>query len=110
MCTQVSAEVIFCYLRGNFGWTGMPFNFEVLTRVLRVLGNASINGEGFMYVDDFVAVGRRALQKLPICHTKDIGSWQQDRERVIRLMVGLLGDNAEAMDKREDSDHPPGGV
>jgi hypothetical protein len=62
-----------------------------------------------MYVDDFVAVGRRALQKLPIGHTKDIGSWQQDRERVIRLMVGLLGDNAEAEDKREGSDHPPRG-
>jgi ribonuclease HI len=109
MCTQVTAEVIFCYLRGNFGWTGMPFNFEVLTRVLRVIGNASINGEGFMYVDDFVAVGRRASRTLPVGHTKDNGSWQQDRERVIRLMVGLLGDNAEAEDKREDSDHPPRG-
>ena len=109
MCTQVSNEVIFCYLRGNFGWTGMPFNFEVLTRVLRVLGNAIINGEGFMYVDDFVAVGRRALLNLPRGRTEDVGSWLHDRKRVIKLMVGLLGDNAEAEDKREDSDHPPEG-
>ncbi len=63
ICTQVDNEVIFCYFRGNFGWTGMPFNSEVLTRVLRGLGNANINREGFVYVDDFVAVDRRALRK-----------------------------------------------
>ncbi len=85
----------------------MPFNFEILTRVLRVLGNPVINGEGFMYVDDFVAVGRRAHANLPRGQTEDVGLWLQDRKRVIRLMIGLLGDNAEAEDKREDSDHPP---
>ncbi len=64
MCTEVDHEVIFCYLQENFDWTSMLFNFEVFTRVLRVLGNANINGEGFMYVDDFVAVGRRAIMNL----------------------------------------------
>jgi hypothetical protein len=54
MCTQVTDEVIFYYLRGNFGWTGMPFNFEVLTRVL---GNANINGEGFITFKDDLATG-----------------------------------------------------
>jgi hypothetical protein len=110
MCTEVSSDVIFCYLRGNFGWTGMPFNFEVLTRVLRVLGSASINGEGFMYVDDYIGIGRRAYRHHLKGGTEDVGSWLQDRGRVIRIMVGLLGDDAEAKDKREDSDHPPDGV
>ncbi len=110
MYTEVSRDVIFCYLRGNFGWTGMLFNFEVLTRVLRVLGSASINGEGFMYVDDYIGIGRRAYRHHLKGGTEDVGSWLQDRGRVIRIMVGLLGDDAEAKDKREDSDHPPDGV
>ncbi len=85
------------------------FQLRGTHKVTPVLGKASINGEGFMYVDDFVAVGGRALHNLPVGHSKDNGSWQQDRGRVIRLMVGLLGDNAEAEFKREDSDHSPGG-
>ncbi len=90
MCTQVDQEVIFCYLPGNFGWTGMPFNFEVLSRVLRVLGNAKINGEGFMYVDDFVAVGRLALTNLPEGRTEDVRAWLQERKRVVELESSIL--------------------
>jgi len=41
-------------LAGYFGWTGFPFAFSVMSRVLMFLVNRSIRGDSRVYVDDLI--------------------------------------------------------
>ena len=41
------------HLRCFFGWAATPFAFQVFTRLLQRLTNASISGKALLYVDDF---------------------------------------------------------
>jgi hypothetical protein len=49
------------HLAGLFGWIGMPHAFQVLTRVLQALCRHIISGLCYWYVDDMMAVSRKAL-------------------------------------------------
>jgi hypothetical protein len=44
------------HLAGIFGWVGMPYVFQVLTRALVALCSILIFGACNMYVDDFMGV------------------------------------------------------
>jgi hypothetical protein len=57
MSTRLMCSLIFLYYQGNFGWTGMPFAFQVIVRVLLVLVMAVIHGVVEMFVDDMIGVG-----------------------------------------------------
>jgi hypothetical protein len=91
MSTRLMNGFIFIYTQGNFGWTGMPFAFQVVVRVLIVLAMAVIKGSVDMFVDDMIGVSYR-------------DAWLHDRDAAIRVMRNLLGDDAEEPDKRESSE------
>ena len=79
------------YHTGFFGWTGTPFAFQVLTRVLeRNMRRAGLPGDVRIYVDDFMGVTlRRFLEECKrICY---------------RECRGLLGPHSVAEDKWETS-------
>ena len=66
----------------------------MVTRVLRVLIAIRIDGEAKLYVDDVMGASARKL-------------WLADREKAVEEMK-LLGDEAEAVDKRESSEDNEG--
>ena len=78
---QLTDGLTMIYITGMFGWTGMPFAFQVITRVLERIIGAELLGEFRMYVDDLIgACGRKELEHdQHIAHSK---------------CVGLLGPNA----------------
>lgn len=45
-------DIVAIHLVGLFGWAGMPFAFQVLTRALQALVSAVIAGQALWYVDD----------------------------------------------------------
>jgi hypothetical protein len=73
---------------GNFGWTGLPFAFNVITRTLcrrcnlRLLGVCELG----MYVDDLIGV----------CHRKNV---QHCLQVVEECITQLLGPNSVASEK-----------
>jgi hypothetical protein len=75
---------------GNFGWTGMPFAFQVLVRFLLVCVQSVIFGLVDMYVDDMIGIGH-------------LDSWSHDREKAAQIFTFLLGNNAEETSKREST-------
>ena len=81
---------------GTFGWTGMPFVFNVITKaVVWELNKGSstyrIKGRVLMYVDDLFGVSLAS----------DV---QEDMSKAQRLIVDLLGDQAVATTKTESSE------
>jgi len=54
-------DIVVIHLAGLFGWIGMPHAFQVLTRVLQALCRHIISGICYWYVDDLMAVSRKAL-------------------------------------------------
>ena len=81
---------------GTFGWTGMPFVFNVITKaVVWELNKGSstyrIKGRVLMYVDDLFGVSL-------------ISDVQEDMSKAQRLIVDLLGDQAVATTKTESSE------
>ena len=47
-------DIVATHLVGIFGWLGMPFAFNVLSRILLILILAAISGRAAMYVDDIM--------------------------------------------------------
>ena len=90
MTTRLMSGVVFVYFQGNFGWTGMPFAFQVVVRVLIILVMAVVKGLVDMFVDDMIGVGH-------------IDSWKEDMMSAITIMKDLLGDDAEEPSKREST-------
>ena len=79
------------YHTGFFGWTGTPFAFQVITRVLeRALRTMKLPGRVKIYVDDLMGVCMKA--DLIRC-----------RRIITELCEGLLGPVAIAEKKWEDS-------
>jgi hypothetical protein len=76
------------HLAGMFGWVGMPYVFQVLTRALVVLYSYCILGLCMMYVDDIMAVS-------------PISSAASDMAAVDTAVTGLLGPEAIAIPKNE---------
>lgn len=56
----LSASLVVIHISGMFGWTGMPYVFDVVTRCLRYLVRLAITGASDMYVDDVMGVSTRA--------------------------------------------------
>jgi hypothetical protein len=52
MAFLLAHDIVAIHLVGLFGWSGMPFAFQVLTRALQALVSASITGQALWYVDD----------------------------------------------------------
>lgn len=90
MTTKLIDGLISVNIQGNFGWTGMPFAFEVVTRVMRVVLKAELKGNSRMLTDDIICVFL----------LEDI---QHDPPKIAQLIVDLLGSKGEAIEKREST-------
>lgn len=84
----LSDDVVVLHLAGMFGWAGMPFAFDIVTRVLRSLVRAVIQGLSEMYVDDI----QGASSKLTL---------EADMRAADDAVRGLLGPNAISPSKNE---------
>jgi hypothetical protein len=51
---ELTDQLTLMYITGMFGWTGMPYAFQVVTRILVRVINAELAGESLMYVDDLM--------------------------------------------------------
>jgi hypothetical protein len=73
---------------GMFGWTGTPYVFQTITRVMVDLCRKHLEGLMLMYVDDMLGVSH-------------VDAAARDMEKADGLARGLLGPNAVADDKTE---------
>jgi hypothetical protein len=48
---QQTDDLTMLHTTGMFGWTGMPFAFQVITRILERIINPGLKGECLLYVD-----------------------------------------------------------
>ena len=79
-------DLVLIYHTGLFGWTGTPYAFQVITRIVKRLLRKAINEYIEMYVDDIIG----------ICFDFE---FQNIKEKVIQICEGLLGPSAIAIDK-----------
>ena len=86
LACELTDDLVLVYYCGCFGWTGTPFAFQVITRVLTRLINAHIKGKAKMYVDD--VMGCTLLRYL-----------DNDKRIASTICEGLLGSKAMALDK-----------
>jgi hypothetical protein len=91
MTARLRDGSVFVCTQGNFGWTGMGFAFQVVTRVIRSGTNALTDADTEMYVDDLIGISERS-------------SWVQDRDGAVRFMTTLLGPHAEEPEKRDSTE------
>ena len=85
---ELTEDLTMLHIVGFFGWTGTPFAFEAITRVLRHYVGALIEGLLKMYVDDLIGVSR----------SKKV---QADMDKARVAITQLLGKNAIAEEKTE---------
>ena len=84
----LAAALVAIHLVGLFGWAGMPFAFNVLTRALDALVTAAISGRASWYVDD-------------CCGCSPLPTVAADMLITHRVITELAGDNAVATEKNE---------
>lgn len=77
---------------GMFGWTGTPYVFQVITRVLTDLCREDLVGLMLMYVDDMMGA----------CSKKDL---EADMAKAGEMARALLGSKAVAEDKSASGRH-----
>ena len=83
--------LVLIMIAGMFGLSEMPFVFEVITRVIRILLFFNLlSGTAVVYVDDLIGVSNRAGL------VKDL--------EVASDAIQILGPDAEAVDKRETTE------
>ena len=85
---ELTDNLVLFYHTGLFGWTGTPYCFQVITRVVERLVQAGIKGRMKMFVDDGMGVTLRQFL-------------QHDMEVMDRVCKDLLGPMAIAADKWE---------
>ena len=90
MSSFLSDGSIYIGIRGNFGWSGMPFAFNITSRFLEIRIRRDINGTCHFYCDDAIGISI-------------LSDWVSDRTRAISIMTDLFGDDAEEPSKRESS-------
>lgn len=83
---ELTEDMTVIHITGMFGWTGTPYCFQVITRVLTDLCGAALVGFFRWYVDDLMAVS-------------PIREASQDVVRAKRIIRDLLGPNAVAEEK-----------
>lgn len=86
LACELTDELILLYHTGLFGWTGTPYAFQVITRVVKRLLRKHISEYIEMYVDDMIG----------ICMDHEFDAIKR---KVITICEGLLGPNAVATDK-----------
>lgn len=86
LACELTDDLVLLYHTGLFGWTGTPYAFQVVTRVIKRLLRTHISSHIEMYVDDIVGV----------CLGRE---FESIRSQVIRICEGLLGPGAVAPDK-----------
>ena len=86
MANEMSDGLVMFHLCGQFGWTGTPAAFQVVTRALSFELNRSLRGLSHLYVDDIFGV----------CLKIDLDS---DLATCKRICEGLLGVGAIAASK-----------
>jgi hypothetical protein len=84
---QLTDDRVAFHLAGMFGWVGMPFIFQVVTRMLTALVAFVILGLCMMYVDDLLAVSIRST----------VGRDMAQADEAITLLLG-----AKAVAKHKD--------
>ena len=89
LACPLTGGITMVYHTGYFGWTGTPFGFDVVTRVLRRGIRARIRGMIDMYVDDLLGAS----------HRDDV---QHDTGVAENYCEALLGPEAIAPHKREE--------
>lgn len=87
MACELTDGKTILYHSGQFGWTGMPFAFQVITRVIKKRLQLVLPGGVTMYVDDIIG----------ICFTNDYINYI--RTKVPEVCTSLLGSTAMADDK-----------
>jgi hypothetical protein len=85
---QLMDDQVAFHLAGMFGWVGMPFIFQVVTRMLTALVAFVILGLCMMYVDDLLAVSTHLTVA-------------RDMSQADEAITLLLGDKAVAKHKDE---------
>ena len=89
MGAELPEEVILFFMGGTFGWSAMPFAFNVVTRaIVWEIDNGLIRGFAVMYVDDVWGVSAAS-------------DAAHDMEAVKNMVEGLLCKGAIAPDKTE---------
>jgi hypothetical protein len=88
MAFPLAHDLVAFHLVGLFGWAGMPFAFQVLTRALHVLVSARITGVVRWYVDDCMGCSPTA-------------TLNADLAAAHSAITALAGDAAVASDKTE---------
>ena len=76
------------HITGMFGWTGTPYCFQVITRILTRLCRKAITGSCCWYVDDCMGISLKA-------------STSSDVTAAVTQIEGLLGPGAVAPDKHD---------
>lgn len=86
LACALTDDLVLLYHTGLFGWTGTPYAFQVVTRVIKRLLRSHISNFIEMYVDDIIGV----------CLVSEFDVIQK---KVINICEGLLGPRAVAADK-----------
>ena len=86
MAVQLDNEDVLFFIGGIFGFTGMPFAFDPLTRAIRWELQRAINGTVEIYTDDIMGATCRRLV-------------EHDMALADRLLVALFNDTAVARHK-----------
>jgi hypothetical protein len=84
-------ELVAIHLAGMFGWVGMPFVFQVITRLVLALVTMIVIGCVLMYVDDIIGVSPKSTV-------------ERDMALVHERVSALLGINAIAVSKNESGE------
>ena len=88
LACELTDDLVMVYHTGLFGWTGTPYAFDVITRVLRREIGKRIRGRMHMYVDDLFGITLKRFL-------------DEDMTAARSVCEGLLGSQAMAEDKWE---------
>jgi len=94
MASFLASGHLYIGIRGNFGWSGMPFAFRLPSRLLELRLRHDLPGLYHVYCDDVIGADDR-------------NRWRRSRDHAASVMRELFGPDAEEPDKRVSSDESP---
>lgn len=90
MTARLADGTVVVSIFGNFGWAGLVFAFQIVTRFLTVVISVAIHGILYMYVDDAIGISPAA-------------TWEADQHAAGECITSLLGPGTEELSKREST-------
>ena len=90
MTARLADGTVVVSIFGNFGWAGLVFAFQIVTRFLTVVISVAIHGILHMYVDDAIGISPAA-------------TWEADQDAAGQCITSLLGPGTEELSKREST-------